>query len=293
MNIQHLRYFAAMMETRSVSRAAERLGISQPTLSAALKKLEREFGTRLFTPSGRGLKALPAAEKLACHVQTALRSLAEARSEIDGRSRQALRIGLIPSLAHAWLGDLLDCFEGAVEIQEAMPETLSACLTRGTLDLALTMLPEDWSADGQVLYREPYRLFFPQGHPRTQNPAVGVDALCELPFVLRQSCEQSGTAIRMLEALHIRLDIIGRTDQEAMAARLVALGRGATLAPAGWGYPDIVPVVVEGLKLSRLVGLAWQGRSGQRASELLLQRIRMKLTAKSYPSPRSTGRRVG
>ena len=58
MNVQHLRYFLKVMETGSISRAAGLLGVTQPTLSVALKRIEQEFGARLFAPDGRGIRPL-------------------------------------------------------------------------------------------------------------------------------------------------------------------------------------------------------------------------------------------
>src|ERR1700761_5971922 len=103
MNIQQLRYFLAVMETGSVSRAAALSSVTQPTLSVALKRLEAEFGARLFAPEGRGLKALPAAKQLERHLRTAVRAIADARRELAQEVSRPLRIGLLPSLSPVWL----------------------------------------------------------------------------------------------------------------------------------------------------------------------------------------------
>src|SRR5690606_39823030 len=60
MNLAHLRYFAAVVEHGNVTRAAERLFVSQPTVSAALRTLERELGQPLFDRVGRRLRVTPA-----------------------------------------------------------------------------------------------------------------------------------------------------------------------------------------------------------------------------------------
>jgi DNA-binding transcriptional LysR family regulator len=62
--LHHLRYFVAVAEEGNVSRAADRLRIAQPSLSAQIKYLERHVGTPLFLRNNRGLPAIDATRRL-------------------------------------------------------------------------------------------------------------------------------------------------------------------------------------------------------------------------------------
>ncbi len=155
MNVQHLRYFLAMMETGSVSRAAERIGSTQPTLSVALKRLENEFGVQLFAADGRGLRALPSAKRLEQYARMAVRALSEAKRDLDKGASDRLRIGLLPSLSPGWLTAMVKAWDGPIQIVEASVEELQEKISRESLDIVLTALPDQPNSPHHVILREP------------------------------------------------------------------------------------------------------------------------------------------
>ncbi|UTD28115.1 LysR family transcriptional regulator [Bradyrhizobium sp. WD16] len=266
MNLQHLRYFLAVMETGSVSRAADGLGITQPTLSLALKRLEAEFGTRLFTPHGRGIKPLPAARHLEERARLAVRALADARRDLAGLASGGLKVGVLPSLAAPWLPRLISCRTGGFEIVEAAPDELERQLHSGALDLALTVSPLREGVVRKVLLREPYALFVGPLHPFAGRRSVRLPELDGQPFVLRQSCERLGNGRRLLLAAGGRLKLVAKTTQEATAAALVTSDVGCTLAPWSWHCSGARRVGVDGLGLERAVILAWKKATVHAAS---------------------------
>jgi eukaryotic-like serine/threonine-protein kinase len=78
MELRHLRYFVAIAEEGHVGRAAERLHVSQPSLSAQVHDLERELGVRLFDRTPRGMRLTPAGEKFLTHAKRTLRAAEQA-----------------------------------------------------------------------------------------------------------------------------------------------------------------------------------------------------------------------
>jgi DNA-binding transcriptional LysR family regulator len=257
MNIQHLRYFLAVMETGSVSRAAGLLGLTQPTLSVALKRLEKEFGTRLFAPDGRGIKPLAGARLLEDRVRLAVRILSDAKRDLTGIAPIALKIGLLQSLAESWLPRLANACDGPVEIVEALPDELEKQVRSGAIDIALTALPAPSRLPHRLLFREPYMLFVGSSHPLAGRRTVDLAELDRQPFILRQCCEKLGTGRRLLEAAQVRFKVVARARQESTAAALLAAGAGCTLAPKSWLRPGLHAVKVNGLPLERAVGLVW------------------------------------
>jgi len=139
MNIQHLRYFLKVMETGSISRAAGLLGVTQPTLSVALKRIEQEFGARLFAPDGRGIRPLAGAKLLEDRVRLAVRVLSEAKRDLTGSAPAALKIGLLQSLAENWLPRLGNAWDGPVAIVEALSDELEKQVRGGAIDLARSL----------------------------------------------------------------------------------------------------------------------------------------------------------
>ena len=94
MELHQLRYFVATAESGSVSRAAERCFVAQPSLSQQLKKLEQSLGTTLFDRLGRGLvltdagrALLPRARRILAEVRTTEANLQQEASEGPGEAR--------------------------------------------------------------------------------------------------------------------------------------------------------------------------------------------------------------
>ncbi|PZA09178.1 LysR family transcriptional regulator [Rhodopseudomonas palustris] len=272
MNVQHLHYFLAVMRTGSVSRAAGELGITQPTLSQALKGLEREFGAPLFAPDGRGIRALPSAKQLETKVRAALQTLAEAKRELGGSAPARLKLGVLPSLAAGWLPGLISAGAGAVDIVEAASGDLERLVRNGALDFALSIAPER-KLPHRVLIKEPFQLFVGPDHPWAGRRSVALAELAGQLFILRQGCERLGNGRRLLDAAGVRFRVVAKTHQEATAAMLVAANVGCTLAPANWGEGTLRALDVTGLTLERNVALLWKLASETKAATAFAARL--------------------
>lgn len=273
MNVQQLRYFLTMMETGSVSRAAALSAVTQPTLSASLKRLEEHFGTKLFAPDGRGLRPLPAARQLETHVRAALKAISDARHAMTAPAPRPLRIGLLPSLAPVWLASLTKACDGEAYIYEASAEELSAQLSSGRLDLALTTLPGGSKLRRRAIMREAYQLFVGPAHEFAGRRRVSVADLRGQPYVLRECCELLGNGKRLLHAAGVQLRIVAKVRQEASAAALVRAGVGVTLAARSWAEPGIVGVEVSDLSLERDVFVAWKAKEVAKAATAIATRL--------------------
>ncbi|MFF8841814.1 LysR family transcriptional regulator [Streptomyces sp. NPDC015127] len=149
MQLQQLRYFVAVAETRHFTRAAERVHVSQPSLSQQIRALEQELGADLFgrargnialTDAGEAL--LPLARRILADTETARREVQELAQLRRGR----VRLGATPSLCTGLLPQVLRTFHDLhpgieILIEESGSHDLVRELARGALDLALVVLP--------------------------------------------------------------------------------------------------------------------------------------------------------
>ncbi len=113
MEVQQLRYVCAIAETGSFSRAAERCQVAQPSLSQQVSKLEDELGTRLFDRLPRSVRLTDAGRTFLPHARTILQETELARSEVDGRRRDArgtVIVGVIPTIAPYYLPERITGF---------------------------------------------------------------------------------------------------------------------------------------------------------------------------------------
>jgi DNA-binding transcriptional LysR family regulator len=144
-----LHYFVAVAETRHFTRAAERVHVSQPSLSQQIRALENELGATLFSRARGNVALTEAGEAL---LPPALRILADAETarhevqEVVQLRRGRVRLGAPPSLCTGLLPEVLRAYHDrhpGIEllIEESGSHDLVRALARGALDLALVVLP--------------------------------------------------------------------------------------------------------------------------------------------------------
>ena len=122
MEVHQLRYVCAIAETGSFSRAAERCQVAQPSLSQQISKLEDELGTRLFDRLARSVRLTDAGRTFLPHARTILHETELARSEVDGRRRDArgtVIVGVIPTIAPYYLPQRITEFHAEVSRGDA------------------------------------------------------------------------------------------------------------------------------------------------------------------------------
>jgi DNA-binding transcriptional LysR family regulator len=243
MDDRRLRYFLTIAEEGSVTRAAGRLRVAQPSLSQSLRALERELGVQLFHRVGRGLRLSAAGEALIGPARQILRATDEARETISGvleLTTGTLEIAALATLAVDPMAELIGRFRErypGVQVRMFEPESadgVSALVRDGTCELgaAHLPLPGDQLVDHRLGEQELLFVFGPEAVPRGERPLTPRE-LARTPLVV----SPPGTSTRML--LEQALATVGVTPQIAVetAAReaiipLVLAGAGATLLPA-------------------------------------------------------------
>ncbi len=174
MEIHQLKYFVAVAETGSFTRAAEREGITQPTLSEQILRLESKkhgLNRRLFDRLGRKVVLTDAGQELLQHAQRILAAVKEAeRSVRDSAEGGTLRVGAIPTIAPFLLPGMVTRFRKdhptvQLQLKEDLTERLLADLLSGELDVALMALPiRDERLHVEKLFTEPLVVALPAKH---------------------------------------------------------------------------------------------------------------------------------
>ncbi|WOI61247.1 LysR family transcriptional regulator [Streptomyces fradiae] len=149
MQFQQLVYFVAVADTRHFTRAAERVHVSQPSLSQQIRALEKELGAELFSRARGNITLTDAGEALLPLARRILADADTARQEVHELARLRrgrVRLGATPSLCTGLLPEVLRAFHDLypgirILIEEGGSHDLVRGLARGALDLALVVLP--------------------------------------------------------------------------------------------------------------------------------------------------------
>jgi DNA-binding transcriptional LysR family regulator len=174
LDLNLLRLFDAVWRTRSVSLAAQQLGMSQPAASQGLARLRAILGDALFERSGSGVRPTPRADRLAQAVQIALATIEEALNASQvfepQRSKRVLRLHLSDIGEARFLPELMQTLQRHAPGMrlEAMPlphDKIGPALDSGQLDLAIGFLPEVSDTLHQPLLSDRYVVLLRQGHP--------------------------------------------------------------------------------------------------------------------------------
>src|SRR6185369_15911583 len=190
MDLRQLRYFLAVAEERSISRAARRLHIAQPPLSAQLRGLERDLGATLLTRHRRGVDLTAAGEELVLHARRLLGDLDAAtlavRSVGEGATG-ALALTFAPDLASTLVPDLLrryreDRPDVTLDLAEADGDEAVQRLRTRRADVLLLYRPPtaaDQEFEVAVVGRAPVLAFLPVDHPLAAEDRVDLARLAE------------------------------------------------------------------------------------------------------------------
>ena len=287
LTLRQLAYFVALSEARHYRKAAERVGISQSSLSQQILGLEAALGLDLVERGQRGAVLTPQGRIVLAQARKVLdeaESLHVLAREARGGSSGTIRLGSTPTIGpyimpHVMRRIHLSCPSLKVIVRDAAPLVLKDELLAGQHDLILTQLPVN-SADVEArrLFREPLKLAVAQDHPLAARPEVtdadlaGEDVLAlSSAYLLHNQivalCEEVGA--------HLRQDYEG-TSLDALR-QMTALDMGISFLPAIYVRSEVSPETGDVAilpfrrdRVTRSIGLVWRRQSAHRA---MIERI--------------------
>lgn len=240
MRIEQLEYVVAVTRHGSLRKASEKLHISQPALSEAVSKLERELGVPLLDRRRAGARISRRGRDLLQGMADVLEAVDRLRAAAGDPAAGArvLRIGTVSAATSTLLApavhDVRAAGAGTVEVLNCQQPQIFEGLAEGSLDLGLVNLLEgdDLPTDlrGTVLVRGRAVVALPAGHPLAERDEVEVDRLRDEPFVaMRSGYLMHRFAHRMFGA---RMPHVAcTTDGAELGKVMVAEGLGVTVLP--------------------------------------------------------------
>lgn len=242
MEMHQLRYFVAVAQAESFSRAAESCHVSQPSLSQQIQKLEKNLGHPLFNRLGRRVLLTEAGRLLLDRAQMILATADDAERQLrDGDHRPAgqLHIGCIPTVAPYLLPVALARFlrrnPGVeVTVQEDVTRQLLTATEWGELDLSILALPvAGEQLQAEALFNEPLLLCVAMKHSLARKRSLNIEDLREERFIVLSEMHCLGEQVLSYCRGHgLQPRLACRSAQISTVQSLIALGQGVSLLPA-------------------------------------------------------------
>ena len=241
MEIHQLRYFVAVADEGSFSRAAAKVRVAQPSLSQQIQKLETEVGQPLFDRLPRSVVLTEAGVCFVDYARQILSSINDARrcvEELKGTVAGRLAIGAIPTIAPFILPKLIRQFQKSypqvkLEIVEDVTDGVAHRVEKGELDAAIASTCDQApSLKVHRLGKEPLLALVPKGHSLASKTQVKWEDLKTDRFlVLHDMHCLSRQVNELLAARRLRPELALAGSQLGTIANLVAAGIGISIVP--------------------------------------------------------------
>lgn len=258
-----LRYYLAVVETGGFTKAADRCNVTQPTLSAGIRKLEEQLAATLFDRSSRRVQLTPAGTRFLDRAQSIMREYNLALKDLAENSapskQKRLRLGISHTLPTAYVAQLSLALANALEsyslqLSEGTQQELSNRLAQGRLDVAI-MIKTGAKPRGDVLFSEGYSLAIADTHPLAQQTRIDAQDLAQDTMIVRRRCEMLQETSQHFTSANVRPPIGYRTTNDDKALALVAAGLGVTVAPDGFTAPGVARIKMTGFRPQRHIVL--------------------------------------
>jgi LysR family hydrogen peroxide-inducible transcriptional activator len=241
MELHQLRYFCAVAETGSFSRAAEQSHVSQPSLSQQILKLEDELGARLFDRLGRSVRLTDVGKTFLPRARGVLRELEAARGDVVEQKDSlggTVCVGVIPTVAPYFLPAHLTSFsrkfpQVCLTVVEEITPVLLDRLRAGTIDVAILALPiRGHEFEMFPLLTERLFAALPKKHKLASRSTLSLKDLRAEPFLLLRDghCFRD-TAVAACDRARLHPRIVFESGQFSSLLSMVGAGMGVSIVP--------------------------------------------------------------
>jgi len=287
MELHQLRYFCAVADAGSFSRAAEKCHVKQHSLSQQIQKLESELGGRLFDRLGRSVRLTDLGDAFLPRARSVLHELSSAKDELTERLQSEagpVVVGAIPTIAPYWLPSRLASFSSKfpkvhLTIAEEITPVLLDRLRAGSVDLAVLALPiRGHEFDSHPLFCERLYAALPKKHKLARRPALQLADLRRDPFLfLRDGHCFRDTAVAACDRARLDPRVVFESGHLSSLLAMVGAGVGVSLVPemaVDKSKPCRFVRIADTQAVRTIAAVVLRGRTLNRGSRALLAHLR-------------------
>ena len=285
MEMNQVRYFLAVCEHRNFTHAARASFVSQPSLTAAIKKLEDELGGALFLRDRAGCRLTPLGALVRPHIEAVQQQALEAKAEAvryTRLDRVPISVGLGETIGQNAIANSVERYrlrfpETDIElIVDSQPALLEG-LREGSLDVAVTSgEANDALYRVDPLYSERYLAVVAVDHELSRHGTVSLDALSKTNMLDRLNCEMRESLRETCAAGGHNLYAAYRSNRVGWLLAMARRGSGVVVLPEN-SIPDdgsLVSLPLEGLEIERsVVALRYRHQPSRTEVETLVKEM--------------------
>lgn len=282
MNLAAFEAFVKVMETGSISLAADQLFITQPAVTKRIHSLEEYFGVKLFESAGRGVQATHAAHSLLPKVKNWLNELGDIHytlSHEQGQVQGKLKIGTshhiglhhLPSHLRRYVQEYPDV---TLDVHFVDSEQAHEQVIAGDLELAFLTLPPrgDARLNYVTIWNDPLVFVVAPFHPLAHQKNLCLEDLLDYPSLLPSSqTYTSQITLAEFEKQGIKPKVSMSNNPLESIRMLVSIGLGWSVLPKTLVNHDLHQLDIN-LEMNRRLGMVWHpGRTQSKAAQALVQ----------------------
>ena len=238
MSISKYRLFNTVVETGSLTKAAEKLHLTQSGVSYTISALEAELGFTLLKRNRSGISLTNNGERILKHIKKILQEeelLRQEAAAIRGLDTGIVRLGTLSSVSMQWLPGILTKFHEKYPLIEVKTylgcyDEMNDLISNGTVDFGFVSLPTSKPFDVIPLRKDKLVVILPPNHPLREQKAISLDQIKDEPFIMPQWGNDDNIR-RFLDKNNLALSIKYEFMEEQVILAMVQKGLGISILP--------------------------------------------------------------
>ncbi|WP_338448977.1 LysR family transcriptional regulator [Niallia oryzisoli] len=257
--------FRTVVETGSLSKAAEVIGLTQSAVSHAISGLESDFGFTLLTRGRSGIQLTSNGEKVLLYMREILKCnerMMQEVSKIHGLEVGVVRIGTLPSVSIQWLPQIIKQFNQyfpdiEIKLFEGDYDEIDSWIADGTVDFGFMSLPVSKAYEVIPLKQDRLLCILPDDHPLTQQEIIYLNQLNDESFIMPKSSIDKDVR-KIFKKHNIKPVIKYEISEDQAIIAMVQNGLGISILPEMILYriPDGLQIIPLEENYYRTIGIA-------------------------------------
>lgn len=258
MELQQIRYFLAVVDCGTFLAASEQVHVSQPTLSAGIRKLEESLNVTLFHRGSRMATLTSAGELFLTQARQSYTQLMSVKSLLSAEQKK-INIGVLNTIPMDHITEIIRLYKAAnphvfIELVVGNMDELPMMLQSKRLDLIFTTKATDPN-NFTLLFEELLKVVVSTQHPFSAMKEIDLVQLSAQPFIERIRCESWDEVHCFFQQHDIQPLSVCRTENDESVLALVSANLGVSIMPDRNAPYDVRFIPIKGVTIARPIGI--------------------------------------